>query len=899
MSLPSPHASLSDLLSYAHNNNIKTSSTTSKSPAKHHGSWSGAGSHYEMQQQQHQLQQQQRRQMQMKQPPPLVSVGHRRKSTGEMESDQKMEYYASLQQTSSGNMLPPVPIPMQVQQPSHSRHGQGPFGSGGANASVTHMKNPSLNSSGHHHSMSVLNHSGHSLRAGGGGSPMMMHHQQTQQSIPIPSISSSVSNIINPFDDPALIGDLKTPILLTQQRRSYEHGILHQPHPLHSQSPRATSTGSIPASPKATSISQPYSANNRNMEYVQMQAQSPSLSINTPTRPGTAPIMANINNVRLSEVNAIATSSPTNAGNSNTNPFSQFDPLSNESSSERRPATVPSNSIRGGQSQSSSASTALPTHRQAHTLDTASLADIAAALSTLKPQKIDDDDKDKVHVLESKRNHMITLGGKPKESTGTKKSHRRFLSHQFSKKKHNDNEDTSAGGVGGDGDGDGDGDETGNNNSHILFDLNEAEYKDRKPYEEPNLYYRADDDQRTIMSGQALLRGLFGDLIQQHSEELGTLVDPTIIVHTADRVRDILSPNKAVCPRLSDLYEEATQSQDYVHQYVNSNESKLLNQFMEENFGGDFRDQAQDCLMTTICNDRELPQLLDDYSRGGDDYFERLTKYSFQPYTYVLRHNDAAYSKLALGPLWMNILSNMIPNFPIDAWKELIPELEIGMKESSPKLALVSGHDGTLLPLLATLGEDVYNGEDWSPYASMILIELYSVDGDENIYPTSRAFRVVYNGDILTDKIEGCTQNVELCDITHLLRRVAPFTTNKRDCDSKLDEPPPPTASLKDALSGSWRGIATLMTIILGSCAVGSIVTFGLMTGRLRCILFNIIPDRFRPYKKANSQNHGDSLTNYSLQQKEHGHDLNLEESTLDYGSANSSLRPNENAVAT
>jgi len=352
-------------------------------------------------------------------------------------------------------MLPPVPIPMQVQQPSHSRHGQGPFGSGGANASVTHMKNPSLNSSGHHHSMSVLNHSGHSLRAGGGGSPMMMQHQQTQQSIPIPSISSSVSNIINPFDDPALIGDLKTPILLTQQRRSYEHGILHQPHPLHSQSPRATSTGSIPASPKATSISQPYSANNRNMEYVQMQAQSPSLSINTPTRPGTAPIMANINNVRLSEVNAIATSSPTNAGNSNTNPFSQFDPLSNESSSERRPATVPSNSIRGGQSQSSSASTALPTHRQAHTLDTASLADIAAALSTLKPQKIDDDDKDKVHVLESKRNHMITLGGKPKESTGTKKSHRRFLSHQFSKKKHNDNEDTSAGGVGGDGDGDG------------------------------------------------------------------------------------------------------------------------------------------------------------------------------------------------------------------------------------------------------------------------------------------------------------------------------------------------------------------------------------------------------------------------------------------------------------
>eukprot|EP01083_Nonionella_stella_P037134 101242_1 len=269
----------------------------------------------------------------------------------------------------------------------------------------------------------------------------------------------------------------------------------------------------------------------------------------------------------------------------------------------------------------------------------------------------------------------------------------------------------------------------------------------------------------------------------------------------------------------------------------------------------------------------------------------------------------------------------MIPSFPIDSWKELIPELEFAKKEISPKLALFSGHDGTLLPLLATLGQNVYNGEDWSPYASMILIELYSVetDGDadtdadtdtdtdtdeDDIYPTNRAFRLVYNGDILTDKIEGCTQNAELCDITHLLRRVAPFTTNKRDCDSKLDDnesSPSPSSStatsIEGLLFGSWRGVATLLSIVIGSFAIGSMVTFGLMTGRLRCILFNmnIIPDKFRPYIKANSQNHGDSLTNYSLQQhgQEHDHDLNLEESTLDYGSADSSLRPNANAVAT
>jgi ubiquitin-like domain-containing CTD phosphatase 1 len=41
-----------------------------------------------------------------------------------------------------------------------------------------------------------------------------------------------------------------------------------------------------------------------------------------------------------------------------------------------------------------------------------------------------------------------------------------------------------------------------------------------------------------------------------------------------------------------------------------------------------------------------------------------------------------------------------------------------------PKLALFSGHDTTLMPILATLGGDVWAGAEWAPYASMILIEL-------------------------------------------------------------------------------------------------------------------------------------------------------------------------------
>ena len=31
-----------------------------------------------------------------------------------------------------------------------------------------------------------------------------------------------------------------------------------------------------------------------------------------------------------------------------------------------------------------------------------------------------------------------------------------------------------------------------------------------RPYESPNLYYRVDDEERTLMSGEILIRGMFG-----------------------------------------------------------------------------------------------------------------------------------------------------------------------------------------------------------------------------------------------------------------------------------------------------------------------------------------------------------------------------------------------------
>lgn len=171
-----------------------------------------------------------------------------------------------------------------------------------------------------------------------------------------------------------------------------------------------------------------------------------------------------------------------------------------------------------------------------------------------------------------------------------------------------------------------------------------------------------------------------------------------------------------------------------------------------------------------------------------------------------------------------------------------------------PKLALFSGHDTTLMPILATLGDKVWSGTDWAPYASMIQLEIHEIMSSSDLgpdFPSGYAFRLVYNGQVLTSKMDGCAADSELCDSQVLVKQVMPFAKYMdRECasqatsiapsgadDDMMTEMKTATENLITAPGGVW--VVVLLVIL--SMLLGSVMTCFLMRRQMR---------RYRQYRR-------------------------------------------------
>lgn len=189
-----------------------------------------------------------------------------------------------------------------------------------------------------------------------------------------------------------------------------------------------------------------------------------------------------------------------------------------------------------------------------------------------------------------------------------------------------------------------------------------------------------------------------------------------------------------------------------------------------------------------------------------------------------------------MTPLWKNIISH----FPIFNNESI-------SSDSRAKLALYSGHDTTLIPLLASLGERVWDGSEWIPYASMLIIEIHEIifnnvtasalTSARQKFPSSKAFRLIYNGVVLTDKIDGCTIASDLCDISFLMNRLNSFlpvdsswscelTPKEKAFLSTLFHEVTYDLSLASALFNTTGGKAILFLIIALSSFLSSFLTF-------------------------------------------------------------------------
>ena len=70
-----------------------------------------------------------------------------------------------------------------------------------------------------------------------------------------------------------------------------------------------------------------------------------------------------------------------------------------------------------------------------------------------------------------------------------------------------------------------------------------------------------------------------------------------------------------------------------------------------------------------------------------------------------------------MGPLFAEIFDHIVPVVNDDEEKE-------DRGRPPAKLAIYSGHDSTIIKVLSALGPEVWKGDVWPPYASMILIEV-------------------------------------------------------------------------------------------------------------------------------------------------------------------------------
>lgn len=241
-----------------------------------------------------------------------------------------------------------------------------------------------------------------------------------------------------------------------------------------------------------------------------------------------------------------------------------------------------------------------------------------------------------------------------------------------------------------------------------------------KDYSESDIYIRATDVDRTLMSAQANLAGLYPPVTPEDTWNADIPWQP-IPVHTAPETDDIILAMKTNCPRynyfMSQLMEEPyfqdlAKHNQPIYQYVTKNTGRKVSDILSLEF-------IYNTLFIEDLYNYTLPQWT---KQVYPDVMRPLAALSFAIPCY-----NADLARLKVGPLLNDIYTRLKasaapPTENIYHPRGNAPYIESHSKQDQPKkMWMYSAHDTTVANVLNALR--VFDPHS-PPYTSAVIIEL-------------------------------------------------------------------------------------------------------------------------------------------------------------------------------